>query len=428
MLSEAIQAVLRYSESMKRLNLTSVCCLLSALSLSSFQPSFAAGKDTYAHKMEIGQLLYFNGDIDRSIKAFQRAAELNPKAFEPHLNLVNLWVQKGGEEALAKAADECREVLTRKPSNREVHLILGNLLRTQAGTITDKEKMNAKLDEAMAEVLKAQELGAPEALCENTVGLTLLQKGDLDGALEHIDKAIKKQPVFPDAHLVRAVLLFKGVNKVEQKGQDTTVFVDKMDSPEMKKKLVEVLAELDLAIKQKEKNPEAHNTKADILFAAGDHAKALEHYHKAAEHEPRYAQAWAGIGNCRAHLAGKEADKKGEHITAAREAYVKAKKLKPTDKNIVYGLAVMLEKQGAINEAVQEFQDGLLLETDPMMKAQITMHLQQLLRGGFGGAGKIGVDGTGTASGVGANMFTNGALSQPFSSLIKIKKPAHEQQ
>lgn len=411
-----------------RRNLASLLCLSAAFSLGTSTAALAAGKDTYAHKMEIGQLLYFNGDVDRAIKAFQRAAELNEKAFEPHLNLVNLYVQKGGDENLGKASEECVEVLKRRPNNKEVHLILGNLLRTQAGFETDKAKMNAKLDEALKEVSKAQELGAPEALCENTVGLTLLQKGDMDGALVHIDKALKKQPIFPDAHLVRAVLLFKGVNKVEQKGQDTTVYVDKFDSPEMKKKLEEVLNELDLAIKQKDKNPEAHNTKADILFATGKHADALEHYKKAADHEPRYAQAWAGIGNCSAHLAGKETDaeKKAEHIKSAREAYDKAKRLKPTDKNIVYGLAVMLEKQGATAEAIQEFQNGLLLETDPLMRAQITMHMQQLQRGGLGAGAVqsigIGDNGSGTSSGVN-NIFTNGALSQPFSNLIKIKQP-----
>lgn len=413
----------------------SLCLIMAGFSLIAMQPAGAAGKDTYAHKMEIGQLLYFNGDVDRAIKAFVRAAELNPKAFEPHLNLVNLYVQKGGEVGLQKAANECNEVLKLKPANKEVHLILGNLIRTQAGNEKDKDKMNAKLDEAMKEVLKAQEMGAPEALCENTIGLTLLQKGDTEGALVHIDKAVKKQPNFPDAHLVRAVLLFKGVSKVEQKGQDTTVFVDKLNSPEMKTKLVEVLAELDLSIKQKEKNPEAHNTKADILFASGDQEKALEHYKKATEAEPRYAQAWAGIGNCEAHLATKQtdADKRDEHIKSAKEAYDKAKKLKSDDKNIVYGLAVMLEKQGQIADAISEFQNGLLLETDPMMKAQIALHVQQLQKSGLGGMNthlNSGLDGsgiTGTAGSVGAsvgqNVFTSGALSTPFSSLIKIKAP-----
>ncbi len=63
--------------------------------------------------------------------------------------------------------------------------------------------------------------------------------------------------------------------------------------------------------------PRAHNTKADILFAATKHEDALTHYQKAAEHEPRYVQAWAGLGNCHATLAGKETDaakkKKAHH-------------------------------------------------------------------------------------------------------------------
>src|SRR5438270_9472391 len=95
-------------------------------------PALAAPNATYAHKMEMGQLLYFNGDVDRAIAAYEAAAELAPNAFEPHLNLLQMYVQKGTDEAMEKAAHECNEVLKRKPGNREVHFLLANILRTQA--------------------------------------------------------------------------------------------------------------------------------------------------------------------------------------------------------------------------------------------------------------------------------------------------------
>lgn len=395
------------------INMRALSVLLAAAALTAWQPGFAATKETYAHKMEMGNLLYFNGDVDRAIRAFQRAAELNPKAFEPHLNLVNLHVQRGGEEGVKLAIDECHEVLKRKPSNKEVHLILGNLLRTQASTMTDTAKAKEILTEAQKEVEAAMEMGAPEALCEQTIGMILLQKGDFDQSLQHIDKALKKQPTSPDAHLIRAILLFKPIG------------VEKINDPAMKPKLEEVLAELDLAVKQKGKNAEARNTKADILFAAGKHEESAEEYEKATQDDPRFAQAWAGLGNCHATLMGKATDeaKKKHHVDKAKDAYEKAKKLRPNDKNMIYGLAVMMEKQGAVFEAIQEFQNGLMIESDPVMKAQIMQHIQQL-RGqvGFGGTALNfgGATGGGT---IGNNLFMNGALSTPFSNLIKIKEP-----
>jgi tetratricopeptide (TPR) repeat protein len=390
-------------------------------------PAQSASKPTYARKMEIGQLLYFNGDIDRAISAFRMAGELNPKAFEPHLNLVNLFIQKGTPENLALAAEECREVLKRKPGHRDVHLILSNIMRTDAGTETNPEEQKKKLAEAMKEAEEAEKLGANEAMCENQIGVILLQMGDTDGALTHIDQAIRKQNNFSDAHLIRAVLLFKKLTSAPSTSQDPAVVLKELNSPEKKKQVDEILAELDTAIEQKGGvNAEAYNTKADILFALQRFDDAVIAYKKAADQEARYAQAWAGLGNCYAQLAGSVSDdsKKRDHISNAKDAYDKAKRLKPNDKNIVYGLAVMLEKMGSINDAVQEFNNGLMLETDPLMKAQIQMHVQQLM----GGAGmNVGGFGSGVGAGqmgtVGNNIFTSGALSQPMKDLIKIKAP-----
>jgi tetratricopeptide (TPR) repeat protein len=404
---------------------------LSAATLligSAGQGCFAAGKPTYAHKMEIGQLLFFNGDIDRAINAFLAAGELNPKAFEPHLNLINLYIQKGTPESLSLASEQCREVIKRKPGNRDVHLILSNLLRTEASSETDLEVQKKKLSEAEKEAEEAERLGASEPLCENQIGVIKLQLGDSAGAMEHIDQAIRKQAVFPDAHLIKAVLLFKTINSSKE-AQDPATAAKALNAPENKKTLDEVLKELDTAVTQKGgANAEASNTKADILFALNRIPEAATAYGKAGEADPRYAQAWAGLGNCEAQMAGSETDesKKQEHIKAARDAYDKAKKLRPNDKNIIYGLAVMLEKMGQTNDAMQEFNNGLMLETDPLMRAQIQMHVQQMGGSAMRVPGLGSFDGGG-AGGVGNNIFTSGALSTPFKDLIKIKAPpGHE--
>ncbi|MBX9687614.1 MAG: tetratricopeptide repeat protein [Candidatus Obscuribacterales bacterium] len=115
--------------------------IFAALTLGGFisagQPLSAATKPTYASKMQMGQLLYFNGNVDQAIRAFKYAAQLKPDAFDPHLNLVNIYVQKQDFQA---AVEECREGLKLKPNHRDLHLILGNLLRNMAGSSKDADE------------------------------------------------------------------------------------------------------------------------------------------------------------------------------------------------------------------------------------------------------------------------------------------------
>ena len=407
--------------------------LLAATLLLSSLPAFAASdkNDTYAHKMEVGQLLFFNGDVDRAIRAFQRAAELNPKAVEPHMSLINLYAQKGGESGLANAEKECAEALRIKPGSKDVHLLYGTLLKNEAGSISDKEKMQAKCDDAMRELTAAMQAGASEPLCESQIALLYLQKGDFEEALKHINVAIEKQPVNADAHMVKAVLLFRGIGG------------DKVNAPEMKEKLQEVFAELDTAIKQKEKNPEAHNTKAQILVAANRLEDALSEYQATVKAEPKLQQAWLELANLLVTLAEKpETDgaKKKQLMEQARDAIDHAKKLKQDDRNIIYASGVIWEKHAALKDAAEdkvdclrhaldEFTTGVQSETDPTLNQQIRMHIGQLQQAlgiapsptsGLGGLGTFGMPQLVAPSNGSSNVFTREGLGQDFSNMIKL--------
>jgi tetratricopeptide (TPR) repeat protein len=387
--------------------------LLAASLALCVTPALSAGKPTYASKMETGQMLFFNGDVDRAIRAFEQAAELNPKPVEPHTMLLQLYAQKGGEEYMQKAIAECHEVLSRKPS-KDIHLVLGNLLRNAAGSEQDAAKQKEKLEEASKEIQEAEKEGAKRSLCEYTVGMIDLQEGNTEQAEAHIEEALKDQPDFADAHLVHGVLMFKDATKPGADGK-----AKDFSDPAVQKSLSKVLDELDIAIKQKPKNAEAHNTKAEILLALGRNDESLEEYRKAVNDEPRYTQAWVGIGTIEVQLAGKETDstKQQEHVTKAHEAFEQAKKLSPNDKNVSYGLAILLEKMSMFHEAAAEFENCYMLESDPITKAQIQMHIQQL-RGvqqltPFGSGAMPGV------GGVGNSMFTGGALGIPMKDLIQ---------
>ena len=349
--------------------------LLVALVVACAVPESVSAKPSAGDKMQLGELMFFNGNIDGAINAFRQALVLDPKLWTAHLNLVNMYIQK---QDFPTAIEECREVLKIKPGNRDVHLILGNLLRAQNDLDGAAEHLKAAIDN-----------GASPAMAHNALGLTLLQKGDFNGAEEHITAALDKQKKFPDAHLTLGVVKFK---KNDKEG---------------------ALKEFDMAVQQKGgKYPEAHNAKGDILAAGGSWKEALVEYQKAAEEDPKYAQAHANVAN--AYFQLNDLDK-------AREAYLKARELNPQDKNILYGLALMYEKTDRIPEALAEFQNAVMLETDPEMSAKINLHMQQLrTQGGM----QFSLGGLGSSAPTMPGLYQNiNPFGTSFSDMIKIKPP-----
>lgn len=370
-------------------------------------PAGAAGKLSYAQRIKLAESMFFNGNIEGAIRAFKAASEQNPKAFEPHLGLVNLHVNNSDIPA---AIEECHVCLQMKPDSRDVHLILGNLLRAEASNETDAEKQKKMMLEARETIQKAIDLGANKAMCENTLGLISLQLKEHDRALGHIDAALKAQPGMADAHLVRGVLLFR---KLTAPAQSSGTKID-LSSAEYKTQIDEIMEELDTAIKQKPKNADAKNTKADILNGMGKSDEALELYKEVLEDDPHYFQACIALGNMFAS--------KGD-MKKAREYFQRAHDISPNDKNAMYGLALMMEKAGEVAAAISQFQAALLVENDPMMKAQIQLHVNQLK--GVGGDLFNLPPLQLPSEQVGANLLApdSSTLKSETSQLLKIKQP-----
>lgn len=370
--------------------------LATSIAISAFVPlqgAAAAAKPSYDKKMQMGQLLYFNGNVDQAIKAFKTASSLKPEAFEPHLNLVNIYVQR---QDFQSAIDECKEGLKIKPNHRDLHLIHANLLRSHSGTKASEEQ-KAMLEDALKSLGKAEELGANKALVYNTLGIIFVQLGDLDKALEYVNKALAENDKMPDAHLIKGVLLFK-------KG-------DKENS----------IKEIDLAIKQKGKNAEGHNTKADILFSMGKETESMAEYKEAIEDDSKFYQSYVGLANILI--------KQGK-FDEALEHLIKADQVHPNDANIIYSVAVCLEKLGKIQEAITKFNEGVMVDTNPTMKNQILQHLQQLHGAGRGfNLPGIGQPGMGPSFGApGNNIFKDPFFGESFKDMIKIKPPAGKEE
>jgi Tfp pilus assembly protein PilF len=307
--------------------------LLLTTGVYSLGPQVCLAKGTAQSKLELANLLLFNGNTDGAIRALQQAIELDPNMMEAHMGLLNLYFQKPD---VAAAIKECEAIIKIKPNQKDIHMILGNLLRAQNN-----------FDEAAKEFQKALESGSDPAVCHNAVGVALLQKGDLDGAHEHLKAALDKKEKFPDAHYAMAIVLHKKGDKAK------------------------AIEHIDKAIDQSDKNAMAHQTKGDLLANDNKWKEALAEYQESVKDDANFAQGWASIATAYVQLG--DMDK-------ARENFAKARKLNPQDKNILYNLAILLEKNGKVNEALAEFQSALLLENDPMMAAQIRMHVDELKR------------------------------------------------
>lgn len=340
-------------------------------------------------KMQLGELLYFNGNVEGAIRCFKKAIQMKPNMWQAHLNLVNIYIQ---QNKFDEAIEECNEVLKCKPKHKDVHLILGNLKRAQND-----------LDGAIESLEKALECGASPAMTHNALGLSHLQKGNIDKAHFHIGQALEKKDKFPEAHLAMGVLHVKKGNKAA------------------------ALESMDKAIKHKGKNAEARNAKGDILASDGKWKEALEEYKLATKDDPKYAQAWSSIGNAEVQLAGSKDEElnKEEHFDEADKAFKKALDLNPSDKNAKYGLAIICQKRGHLQDAIYYFQGAVMLETDPTMKAQITAHINNLRnQGSF-----FNVPGVGGGAGGGAGLPGMGGgnpFGQSFADLIKVNAPTVE--
>lgn len=118
--------------------------------------------------MDRGNFLYFNGDIDEAIAAFEEAATLEPNLEDAYLGLINLYTRK---KRIAEAINAARTLVGLQPGNGDWHLLLANLL-----------KRDGRLAEAVDEFRLALSKTRQKDQARIGLGYTLLQQGNFDDA------------------------------------------------------------------------------------------------------------------------------------------------------------------------------------------------------------------------------------------------------
>ena len=162
-------------------------------------------------------------------------------------------------------------------------------------------------------------------------GLSFLQKGETDQAIEKYLEAIKIKPDFPEAHNLLGAALHKQGN------------------------LDEAIAPYRKAIKIKPDFSDAHNNLGVALAEQGKYDEAISHYSKALIIKPDFAEAHFNIGSA---LAAQE------KTNTAIIHYTRAFLIKSAYMEAHHELGVVLAKQGKLKEASTHFSEALRIKPD----------------------------------------------------------------
>jgi tetratricopeptide (TPR) repeat protein len=185
------------------------------------------------------------------------------------------------------------------------------------------------------------------AVAHNNFGVTLLQKGKVNEAFTHYQKALQINPGYVEAHINFG-------NALLQKGN-----VD------------EAITHYQKALQINPGCADAHINLGNVLLKKGSVDEAIAHYQKALEIKPDYAEVHLNLGSALI--------KKGS-MDEAIDHYQKALEIKPDYAEAHLNLGSALLKKGSVDEAIVHYQKALQIKPD-YAKAHIDLGNALLKKG-----------------------------------------------
>jgi tetratricopeptide (TPR) repeat protein len=188
-----------------------------------------------------------------------------------------------------------------------------------------------QVDEAIAHYQKALEIKPDYAEAHSNLGTALLQNGQVDEAIAHCQKALEIKPDYADAHgnLGNALL---------QNGQ--------VDG---------AIAHYQKALEIKPDKADAHSNLGNAFLQKGQVGEAIVHYQKALEIKPDYADAHLNLGN--AFLQKGQVDEAITH-------YQMALRINSDFSEAHYNLGNAFLRKGQVDEAIAHYQKALEIKPD----------------------------------------------------------------
>jgi Flp pilus assembly protein TadD len=198
-----------------------------------------------------------------------------------------------------------------------------------------------QLDEAVAHLQKSLEIEPNNSSAQNNLGNALLRKGQLDEAIVQFQKTLKIDPDNPDAH-----------------GNLGNVFLQKG-------RLAEAIAHFQKTVEVQPQNPIAHNGLAVALIQSGRVDEAIAEFRKTLEFDPANADAQGNLGLALFQMG---------RLDEAIDHYQKYLELVPNDASILNRLAWVLAtcpeasiRNGARAVELAQRADGLLGGRNPLI-------------------------------------------------------------
>jgi tetratricopeptide (TPR) repeat protein len=206
-----------------------------------------------------------------------------------------------------------------------------------------------------------------EAELYANVASTEMARGQIQTAINHLNKALSLQSDYPSAHANLGMAL-TDIGKIN-----------------------EAITHYKIALDFKDDSPEVHNNLATALADIGEIEQAFIHYNKAIDIRPYYAEAHYNLGNLL--LATGKLEDAIEHLNKALQIkkdyfkahnslavalasqgkpdealahFAEAVRLQPNDYNAHYNLARALADYGKTEEAIKEFTEVLKLNPEDL--------------------------------------------------------------
>ena len=222
-----------------------------------------------------------------------------------------------------------------------------------------------KVEEAIAHFQKALQIYPDYAEAHYNLGNVLLHKGSVDEAIIHYQRALQIKPDYAeDCYNLGAALIKKGSvddaianyrMALQIKPNFAEAHYNLGNVLLQKGNLDEAIAHYQRALQINPDNAETHYNFGIALLQKGNLDEAIAHFQKALQIAPGYAEAHYNLGNALL--------KKGS-VNEAITHYQKALQIKPDFAETHYNLGNVLLQKGNLDEAIAHYQKALQIKPD----------------------------------------------------------------
>ena len=328
----------------------------------------------------LGSAYAKRSQLDKAIPLYERALEISPDLAQPHINLGEALEQ---QHKIKEATEHYRAALKLDPELPEAHNNMGAILAKQGRTEEAIQYyQNAlkirphyatahfnlggilveqgKVVQGISHYHKAIHFKPDYAEAFSNLGGVFLKLGNTEKAINHFNAAIHLDPNLAEAHNNLGIALMQTGNiqaAIRQFQTAVELKPDFITAENNLKRAQTILQEVETQIArlQQLRNDNPHNAQliyeiGNLYFRKGDHHRAMQHYQKALQLNPRFVPALNNLAL----------------VMAANQKYYKALTVfmdilnyAPEDAETHYNIACMYARLKREDEAIEWLQKAL---------------------------------------------------------------------